>query len=64
MKSTARILHITKVYGDDYKLQLAKQLKKLRREVKAELLYHIRKGLKQAEQAYSDEIKPGHNIKS
>ncbi len=59
MKSTKRILHIIDKYGEDDKRLLMRELKALRGEIKAELLHHIRKGLKQAEQAYSDEIKPG-----
>ena len=61
MKSTARILSITEKFGEDRKPQLTRELKELRREVKAELLYHLRQGLHQAERAYYREIKPAHS---
>ena len=60
MKSTARILNITEKFGGDEKQKLYQELKELRREVKAELLYHVRYGINKAERAYYQEIKPGH----
>ncbi|HDY87248.1 MAG TPA: hypothetical protein ENH82_03920 [bacterium] len=63
MKSTKRILQITDKYGVDDKQSLYRELRALRRDVKAELLYHVRAGIQIAERAYYDEIKPGHSIK-
>ena len=60
MKSTARILNITEKFGGDEKQKLYRELKELRHEVKAELLYHVRYGINKAERAYYQEIKPGH----
>ncbi len=62
MKSTARILQITEKYGGDDKRPIHHELIELRREIKAELLYHVRYGINKAERAYYQEIKPGHKI--
>ena len=61
MKSTARILSITERFGEDRKQQLTVQLKALRREIKAELLRHIHKGITHAKAEYLEEIRPGLN---
>ena len=63
MKSTARILSITELFGEDRKRQLTRELKELRRDVKAEMLYHLRQGLHRAEREYYKEIKPAPSIR-
>ena len=59
MKSTTRILHIIDKYGEDDKRLLMRELKALRGEIKAELMYHINAGINRAKNEYLNEIKPG-----
>ena len=64
MKSTSRILHIIDKYGEDDKRLLMRELKALRREIKAELLRHIDAGIQRAKNEYLNDIKPGQKFSS
>ncbi len=62
MKSTSRILHIIDKYGGDDKRLLMRELRALRREIKAELLHHINAGINKAKNEYLNDIKPGQKF--
>ena len=64
MKSTKRILQITDEYGEDDKRLLMRELKALRREIKAELMRHIDAGIQRAKNEYLNDIKPGQKFSS
>ena len=64
MKSTSRILHIINKYGEDDKRLLMRELRALRREIKAELLHHINAGINKAKNEYLNDIKPGQKFSS
>ena len=64
MKSTKRILQIIDKYGVDDKRLLMKELKALRREIKAELMRHIDAGIQRAKNEYLDDLKPGQKFSS
>jgi hypothetical protein len=59
MRSTARILDIAEKHGGDDKRKIIKDLKALRREIKAELMGHINAGIRKAQNEYLQEYKPG-----
>jgi len=52
MKSSEMILDITDKFGEDQKPELRRELKKLKTQIRREILYPVKRDIKQIEQNY------------